>query len=728
MKTITTRQWKRSNAIHFLFHFVCNYKESIENPGVFEFVASMRSRSQWLTMIREMFPEKNIARMKAARNFEDRLDFEDSRAEILRTIWQAPYARPRLRRMLMKVLMEELDAHMGEMFERIPYSNRLYELQRILRLNNFERDALFVLSLAAEGILVVPRSRTLSGRCESNCAFIASCLDYPVDMVREAMDENNRLRRYACVDRDYDFNKQLFQFLEGYSNEPFTNEYFTLWRGEALPWDYFEDLAKEHGAMLKRMITGRLAKPVNILIYGGAGVGKTSFVQSLARELKRECYFIRQNVSGSSWQVDSARDSRFGALLYCARRVHPEDCIIVVDEADRMVRGNETSGDVLNGNNMPFGDKCLLNNVLETYKAPTVWITNSPPEALDPTCRRRFDYCVRIEPLSDTGRRTVWRNTVSRLGMEQLIGEDMQKDLAVKYPLSAGGVSLVLQNLAGLSPQPEEVGELLEKLMASHCRMTGIPQTRCGMLPAKDYSLDGLNIKSEFPLSKIVKAIRNFLTDKGDPEDRPRMNLLLSGPPGTGKTEYVKYLSRELKIGVIVKTGSDLLNMYVGGTEQRIRSAFEEAEAQKAILFLDEIDGMGQSRTRAVRNWEVTQVEELLQRMDMFKGVMIGATNFGVCLDDAFLRRFTYKLEFDYLDETGKKLFFERMFRTSLTPEEARELARIPMLAPGDFRTVRQSLYYLADEVDNHDRIAALARESEIKLKNKYAPKRKIGF
>ena len=50
------------------------------------------------------------------------------------------------------------------------------------------------------------------------------------------------------------------------------------------------------------------------------------------------------------------------------------------------------------------------------------------------------------------------------------------------------------------------------------------------------------------------------------------------------------------------------------------------------------------------------------------------------------------------------------------------------MLAPGDFRTVRQSLYYLADEVDNHDRIAALARESEIKLKNKYAPKRKIGF
>jgi SpoVK/Ycf46/Vps4 family AAA+-type ATPase len=114
--------------------------------------------------------------------------------------------------------------------------------------------------------------------------------------------------------------------------------------------------------------------------------------------------------------------------------------------------------------------------------------------------------------------------------------------------------------------------------------------------------------------------------------------------------------------------------------------------------------------------------------MENFGGVMIGATNFSANLDSAILRRFTFKLEFDYLDEAGKKLFFERMFRTTLTPEEYHRLAMIPELAPGDFRTVRQSFYYLGGERNNSERIDALARESEIKHAGSYAPKQKIGF
>ena len=183
-----------------------------------------------------------------------------------------------------------------------------------------------------------------------------------------------------------------------------------------------------------------------------------------------------------------------------------------------------------------------------------------------------------------------------------------------------------------------------------------------------------------------------------------------------------------LNTKVVVKMGSDILNMYVGGTEQNIRRAFDEAEAEKAILFMDEIDGLVQSRERAMRSWEVTQVNELLHCMENFNGVMIGATNFSTNLDSAILRRFTFKLEFDYLDERGKKIFFERMFGTKLTPEEYHELTKIPMLAPGDFRTVRQSFFYLGGEVSNRDYIAALARESDAKSANSFAPKSKIGF
>ena len=262
-----------------------------------------------------------------------------------------------------------------------------------------------------------------------------------------------------------------------------------------------------------------------------------------------------------------------------------------------------------------------------------------------------------------------------------------------------------------------------------HCELLGLrDDTNDAMRPAEDYSLEGLSIKGPLPLDRIVEAVRRF---RGEPErgvDRPRMNLLLSGAPGTGKTEFVKYLGSQLDTKVVVRMGSDLLSMWVGGTEKNIRRAFEQAEAEKAILFLDEIDGLVQSRERSMHTWEVTQVNELLHQMENFKGVMVGATNFSANLDAAILRRFTFKLEFDYLDEEGKKLFFERMFKTHLTEAEAALLARVRNLAPGDFRTVRQSFFYLGNEVTNTERIEALERESAAKSANRFADKDKVGF
>ena len=89
------------------------------------------------------------------------------------------------------------------------------------------------------------------------------------------------------------------------------------------------------------------------------------------------------------------------------------------------------------------------------------------------------------------------------------------------------------------------------------------------------------------------------------------------------------------------------------------------------------------------------------------------------------MRRFTFKLEFDYLTAAGKRAFFERTFQSPLTPAQAAELDAIHPLAPGDFQTVRQALRYLASSPSNADRLAALRNECALKTEPHASP---IGF
>ena len=141
----------------------------------------------------------------------------------------------------------------------------------------------------------------------------------------------------------------------------------------------------------------------------------------------------------------------------------------------------------------------------------------------------------------------------------------------------------------------------------------------------------------------------------------PAVRLLLFGPPGTGKTAFVQYLGHVLGKPVLLKTGSDLLRPYVGQTEREIAGMFREADDQKAILFVDEVDGFFQSRDRAHHSWEVTLVNEFLGELERFGGTFVGATNLKESLDLAVFRRFDFKVGFDYLKPDQAWLLFKAM-------------------------------------------------------------------
>ena len=643
----------------------------------------------------------------------DAVDFDEGTAELLRCLWCDGAIRPKLVKYLASLPVPEAG---GNVFET---NFRAYG--DMLRLGELDRDLLMVGYLIWARKLAWPDNAGRRASSERVTA-LAMYVDRSIEEVRAALTSSAPLQRYGCLDEDLDFCAGLASHFEGLDETPPATRFYRLDTEKALPWDWFGPLATRHGSILRRMLA-RESGPANILLYGVPGTGKTSFARALAAETKRECLFVAQ-----------LRDSRrLGAVRACDLAVDPARSLIVVDEADSLLqqfggasRGSDDDGD--------SHDKGALNALLDELRTPVVWICNANPRRMDDSNLRRFAYSVRFDAPTTEQRTGVWRNQAEKAGLRELIPDPLCVEFAKRWPVSAGGIASVLGTVASLRPEPAEVTSLVELLMTPHCELMGIEtQHHDRLLPARDYSLEGLALSSSVPLPRIVEAARNFRAEMAGAADAgvdaPRFNLLLSGPPGTGKTEFVKYLGAELGAKVVVKMGSDLLNCFVGGTEANIAAAFREAEGEDAILFLDEVDGMLRSRAMARNRWEVTQVNELLHQMENFRGILVCATNFADNLDPATVRRFTFKVEFDYLSAEGKALFFERMFGRTLTEGDRATLEAIPNLAPGDFRTVRQSMRYLGEAADNAALLSALRDESSAKrLTVRSAGRGQIGF
>ena len=721
-------KWMQWKALGFLRNLLDNFKGTIEDNDIFRLLDFPETEKLLEQLLDKPFYQGVLKKFKE-RHGEQWLEYACTR-EILQTLWNDEKYQYLFKKFLPALFEKAFATPWENQGQEDIFHNKIVELQSTLKLTDREIDILMVALAMQESLICEPFNRR-GDRPARNIFMMSKCLNVSESVILASVTEQKPLRRFNCLDSDLDFNGWLLEFLYGLTDDPLASCYYAKVTDETLPWSDFTDLTKKHGAILKRMLTSG-HKPANILLYGTPGTGKTSFARTLAKEIGRTCYAIAQNLKDRDRNYCSSPDFRFGALQVCDGQVIPEDSLIIVDEADDMLRGLGRDNGffaLFGGAQSHKGDKGLLNSVLDTMKTSTIWITNTPAGALDESSRRRFDYSICFQPLDSEQRRHIWKNNIARLKLGRLVSSRQVEEFSSLYPVSAGGISLTLENLARMQPRKAEVPRLIEQLMKPHCELLGVKLADDKLLPSKDYSLEGLNIQGDVKLERIVEAIRAFQRQKGDKDpDRPRMNLLLAGAPGTGKTEFVKYLGDVLKTKVNVKMGSDLLSMWVGGTEKNIASAFREAEAEHAILFLDELDGLVQSRTLAQRSWEVTQVNELLHQMENFDGVMIGATNFLQNLDQAIMRRFTFKLQFNFLDDEGKRIFFERMFKTTLTDDELQRLQAIPNLAPGDFRTARQSLFYYGGEITNARRLEALEHESSAKDGSAFATRGKLGF
>jgi hypothetical protein len=127
------------------------------------------------------------------------------------------------------------------------------------------------------------------------------------------------------------------------------------------------------------------------------------------------------------------------------------------------------------------------------------------------------------------------------------------------------------------------------------------------------------------------------------------LTALFAGPPGTGKTMAAEAIAAALELPLYRIDLSQVVDKYIGETEKNLRRLFDAADAADVILFFDEADALFGKRTEvkdAHDRYANLEISYLLERMERFKGLALLATNRKKDLDEAFLRRLRFVVEF----------------------------------------------------------------------------------
>lgn len=127
----------------------------------------------------------------------------------------------------------------------------------------------------------------------------------------------------------------------------------------------------------------------------------------------------------------------------------------------------------------------------------------------------------------------------------------------------------------------------------------------------------------------------------------PRHRVLLSGPPGNGKTSFAEALAEGLGLPFFIVRYDALIGSYLGETNARLRKLFDFVRTTPSVLFFDEFDAIGKERGDTHETGEIKRVVSfLLMQLDQLPSyvVVVAATNHGELLDRAVWRRFQMRL------------------------------------------------------------------------------------
>ncbi len=574
---------------------------------------------------------------------------------------------------------------------------RLALVARVFGLSNDERDVLGLLYRIQDDEVfedLFDRSHNAFSWDSKRTHRLAIATGIPRRRVAEAMESDGRL--FQCglmtMSNHTEASDTACEILKtpGLSETGLVRFVLGKRLEAELEWPDFEHMARDRdrvAAILKGAVRKK-AKAVHILLYGAPGTGKSQLARTIATKLGVALHSVGEaNASGEEMnrkEIISAY--RMTQTLAASVR----SSVLLVDEADDVLGGSLWS---------PFekrvrtvASKAHLHRILETSSTPTIWTTNAI-DWIDPAILRRMTYAVEVRRPSAESLARLWTRVTARREVDMTSAQATK--LADAYPVAPGLVTgaIRLAELTGGGFEDLEAG------VAAFSKAMGLDRQKAPPhVPLVPFD----------PTLAIADTDLPALCERLACGGAPAVSFCLYGPPGTGKTAFARHLATTLRLKFIQKRASDLLSKWLGESEQRIAAAFREAREEGALLMFDEADSLLHDRSNALRSWEVSQVNEMLTWMEDHPLPFICATNLMERLDPAALRRFVFKIRFDWLDAPRRAIAFQRFFGL----EPPREITQLDRLTPGDFTVVARKARAMGWSSDP-TRLAGMLAEEE---------------
>ena len=321
----------------------------------------------------------------------------------------------------------------------------------------------------------------------------------------------------------------------------------------------------------------------------------------------------------------------------------------------------------------------------------------------------------------------LWEDNLSDLA-PQLNGQ--VKRLVAQFDLSPSTIRAAYTEAIGRLSQSE--GQHLDKILWDACRIQARPRLDAlaqRITPKVDWDDLVLPSAQEEMLHEIAAHVRQRATvyqSWGFAKKNARglgISALFAGTSGTGKTLAAEVLASELRLDVYRIDLSSVVSKYIGETEKNLRQVFDAAEEGGVILLFDEADALFGKRSDVKDSHDRhanIEVSYLLQRMECYPGLAILTTNLKSSLDNAFLRRIRFVVQFPFPDTAQRAEIWRRIFPSN-TPTEGLNEKKLAQLSVsgGNIRNIALNAAFMAADASEPlqmKHILQAARTEYIKL------------